>query len=508
METAEIAQNQAAVQSKREHIFVVFLCLIAAVRVFIFSSAFPFFNNVDEHAHFDLVYKYSLGHIPKEKIENYNRRSAELIILYNTPEYLSRPDRFADSGIYPPIWTIPNVHKTEMFHRRLSYLQNRKNHETASFPTYYIIAGLWCAAGRTIGINGGYLLYWIRFLNIPLVAVLVYFSYLIGRTFSGNNPTQKLGLPIMTAFFPQDVFYSINSDTVSPVLFAISFFMLLQIYFENKSFLYHGLAGLAVSACFLVKVSNLAVLVLIGVVVLLKTRKLLSEKQRKIYLLKLLVLMVAMIVPISIWLMRNYFLFNDITGLTHKSEHLGWTIKPLSQLWHHPIFSIKGLLYFLSKITETFWRGEFVWYFERISSRSADVFYITSTMIFISISGIALILNRNDSDKRQRFVLRISFCVVVISLLLMAVLSTLYDFGNCWYPSPEKPYLVSGRLILCVLLPFLLIYVDGLKHIFSRLKKFAAPLVVISLIAIAITISELLISWEIFESQYNWFHLK
>jgi hypothetical protein len=493
METANIAQNQISDKSKREYIFVIFLCLIAAVRVFLFSSAFPFFNNVDEQAHFDLVYKYSLGYIPKEKVENYNRRSAELIVLYMTGEYLSNPDEFADGDIPPPIWTIPNVRKSKAFHRLVSYWQNKRNFETASFPTYYIIAGLWCAVGRAVGINGGHLLYWIRFLNIPLIVVLVYFSYLIGRTFSRDNTTKKLGLPIITAFFPQDVFYSINSDTVSSILFAISFFMLLQIHFENKSVLYYGLAGLAASVCFLAKVSNLAVLVLISAITLLKIKKSLNEKQLKIHLFKLLVLMVAVIVPISIWLMRNYLLFNDITGLAHKNEYLGWTLKPFSQLWHHPIFGIKGLLYFLREITKTFWRGEFVWYLERI---------------FFFISGIALILNRNSSDQRTRFVLKISFCVVLISLLLMAILSTLYDFGNCWYPSSEKPYLVSGRLILCVLLPFLLIYVDGLEHILSKLKKSAAPLLGISIIAIAITISELLITWEIFASQYNWFHLK
>jgi hypothetical protein len=37
--------------------------LIATVRVFVFSAAFPFFNNVDERPHVDLVVKYS--HAPK-----------------------------------------------------------------------------------------------------------------------------------------------------------------------------------------------------------------------------------------------------------------------------------------------------------------------------------------------------------------------------------------------------------------------------------------------------------
>ncbi len=43
-----------------ERLIIAGLCLAAAIRVFVFSAAFPFFNNVDEVAHFDLVFKYSM----------------------------------------------------------------------------------------------------------------------------------------------------------------------------------------------------------------------------------------------------------------------------------------------------------------------------------------------------------------------------------------------------------------------------------------------------------------
>jgi hypothetical protein len=36
---------------------------VAAIRVFVFAAAFPFFNNVDEQAHVDLVVKYSHGNV-------------------------------------------------------------------------------------------------------------------------------------------------------------------------------------------------------------------------------------------------------------------------------------------------------------------------------------------------------------------------------------------------------------------------------------------------------------
>jgi hypothetical protein len=37
---------------------------VAGLRVFIYAAAFPFFCNVDESAHFDLVLKYSRGQLP------------------------------------------------------------------------------------------------------------------------------------------------------------------------------------------------------------------------------------------------------------------------------------------------------------------------------------------------------------------------------------------------------------------------------------------------------------
>jgi len=41
------------------------LCVIAAARVFIFSAAFPFFNNVDEQDHADMVVKYAHGYLSR-----------------------------------------------------------------------------------------------------------------------------------------------------------------------------------------------------------------------------------------------------------------------------------------------------------------------------------------------------------------------------------------------------------------------------------------------------------
>jgi len=492
---------------RSEQVFAFALCILAAARVFVYSAAFPFFNNVDEQMHFDLVTKYSVGHVPKQKIENYSRQAAELIVLYGTPEYFHGPASFPDGKFPPPPWKIPNVRSTERFDRAVSHWQKKGNHESTSFPAYYTVAGLWSAAGRAAGLRDGHFLYWIRFLNVFLFAALVYLSYLIGRTLAADNPLQRLGLPVMAAFFPQDVFYSINGDALSPLLFAISFFMLLQLYFEDRSILYHALAGSAVAGCFLVKVSNLAALVLLGFIAALKVRDLLAEGRLPGHLTKLLVLLLTSLAPIGLWLARNCFLFGDITGSAHKAEYLGWTVKPLGQVLDHPIFTMDGILTFLRGITETFWRGEFVWHLEQIKLPWMDNFYVFSSAVFLGASLLALLPKRAGTSKKYRTLIALSFATVVLSVLLLAVLSVPFDFGDCWFPSRESPYFLAGRLISCSLLPFLILYVDGLGRILSRQSGTTVPLVVIAAIAIAITVSEWMISRQVFLSPYNWFHL-
>jgi hypothetical protein len=500
-------KNKINPQVSYEYIIVIVICIIAACRVFIFNAAFPLFNNVDEQAHFDLVYKYSNGQLPRAAAENFSRESAELILLYGTPEYLSKAEQFPQSSFPKPAWTYPNIQNTREFAEEVTAWQNRKNHETASFPVYYIAAGIWCKVGRVLGMTGGHLLFWIRFLNVPLFTAMVWFAYRLGRTFYPDGSLQRIGLPLFVAFFPQDAFYSINSDAISSLLFAISFFMLMQIYFENKSVHYFLLTGLAAAATLLVKISNAALPVLLCVIVVLKVRKLIGEKKVKEYLPRLCILLAAAAVPVGIWLARNYLVFGDITGTAEKIKHLGWTVKPLSKLLDHPIFTYKGLRCFLPELTKTFWRGELVWHLKPIAWWGTDLFYAVSSAVFIAACGLGAILRRDKTNRQYRFVLVMSFLVVGVSVVFMAFLSMLYDFDGCWYPSREQPYLVSGRLIIGALLPFLLIYIDGLEHIFRWIGR-QAVLLVIAVLASGITLSELWLTAGVFSSSYNWFHLK
>jgi hypothetical protein len=485
----------------------VLLCIIGAVRVFIFNAAFPLFHNVDEPCHFDLVWKYSKGLLPCCAIENLSKDTAEFWMLYGTQEYLLMPENAADALFSPPAWKTPNIQKSEQFSSAVSVLQQIKNPETWSFPVYYAVAGLWCAIGRTLGIAGGSLLYWIRFLNVPLFAVLVWVSYLVAKTFFPNDMLFRIGLPLMVAFFPQDLFYSISNDSFTPLLFAVAFFMLLQVFLENKSYRYHLLAGLAVAATVLTKISNVTILLPAGIIIFLKTKQCLLKKNLA-NLFPLVLLSAAAIMPVGLWCLRNYITFGSLTGVAETLECNTWTVKPLNEIWNHPIFTTEGLSHFLTELAKTFWRGEIVWYRQTIASPAADFFYVISTAVFITVSGAGLLLNRNEARKQKEFALQMSFLVITASVLLLAALSTRYDFGKCPSPSQNNPFFTTGRLISGVLIPFLLVYLNGLGKLFPKSVNRILPLLAVAIIAVVITCSEFLLSIDVFKSQYNWFHLK
>src|SRR5713226_7946848 len=82
------------------------LCLLAALRVFVFSAAFPFFNNVDEQAHVDLVVKYAHGYLPRG-LDQFSAESAQYFALYSAPDYFLKPEQLDTQKFPPPNWTLP-----------------------------------------------------------------------------------------------------------------------------------------------------------------------------------------------------------------------------------------------------------------------------------------------------------------------------------------------------------------------------------------------------------------
>ncbi|MBN2019547.1 MAG: glycosyltransferase family 39 protein [Sedimentisphaerales bacterium] len=476
--------------TRYERLFIAIICLIAGARIFIFSAALPFFTNVDEISHFDLVYKYSQGRLPAAPLEKCDPNAVRIIIHNTTGEY----------------YDLPTYRSPQWLAESTSFLCNSNNRETWAWPSYYLLAGLWCRLGISLGLGDGQLLYWIRFLNVPLMAVLVWVSYLVAVRVFPENRHCRLSLPILVAFFPQDIFFYITGDALSPPAFTAAFMMLLSIYLSEKSLRYHLIAGFVVAVTFLTKVSNIAIVALAVVVMLLKIKQAVSQGQFKNYLPCLTVFVAAAAIPVAIWLGRNYILFGDIIGSAAVFNERGWEVKPLAQIFAHPIFGGRGLFTFLTELTKTFWRGEVIWRDKRMALPFADFFYVITSAVFFIACLARLILNK--SEKPLTIALKMSFFVVSVSILFLAFASMRFEFGEFVYPSCEYPYFTSGRLIAGTIVPFLVLYIAGLHYILSKFRLASRLLVIVVIIAAVITISEIILTWPVFSSPYNWFHLK
>jgi hypothetical protein len=288
---------------KHEKLLVIVLCMIAMMRIFIFSAAFPFFNNVDEQYHFDTVVKHARGYLPCKECNQFDQESVKLIVRYGTPEYFTR------SSILSRLPVDPVEEETWLI---------IKNHEAFSPPIYYMITGAWFNLGKLIGIQGGYLLYWIRFMNLPIFALLLLITYLYCRYTEPNNLNLRIGVVLLLSFFPEDVFYSINSDVLSPLFFLGWLFLMTIIFVNNQRFWLYPLAGVMIASTILVKLSNIPALFIFSIMLFLLVKKICSMHQVAKYATRILAMLTAAAVPIVVWGSLNYYNLGNITGTYEK----------------------------------------------------------------------------------------------------------------------------------------------------------------------------------------------
>src|SRR5438132_12787162 len=112
---------------RHERKLILFFCAVAAVRVLIFSASFPFFNNVDEQAHVDLVMKYARGQVPRD-LGHYSPESAYSFSLCGTPEYFTAPEQLTTGMFPPPRWTLPVEQREDAIKRNSAWCQANQNH--------------------------------------------------------------------------------------------------------------------------------------------------------------------------------------------------------------------------------------------------------------------------------------------------------------------------------------------------------------------------------------------
>ena len=491
---------------RHEAWIVVLLCALAAIRVFLFSAAFPFFNNLDEPAHVDLVHKYARGH-PPARDEHLDTDTVRDVLLYGSQEYLASAEQFPDGAFPPPVWSLPFDRIRDSFESRVSQGTKDVNPQYTQPPLYYAAAGLWYRLGRTLGLRGGQALYWIRFMNVIVCALLVWLAHLFARILFSADGFLRLGMPLLVAFLPQDAFYSVNNDVLLPLAGGAALLALFVLARgEPKGYAFHAGAGLLVAAAVLVKLSSIPV-VLIAVATAVMIARRTAAGGRRAAIGRSAVLLLAAGTPLAAWGARNLAVLGDVTGSMGKAKLLGWSLKPLGALFDHPLFTPSGIATFWQGTMTSFWRGEFTWGLKCIASPGWDLFYVLSSFVLLAAAVAALALRRQSGRSDERVAHWLGLAMFLLSLLILAGLSVAFDFGACFYPSRAHPFLTSGRLALAALLPFVALYLSGLEILLPGRRIAALRWALLVAVVTWMTASETGLARAAFHSAYNWFHL-
>ena len=496
----------AGIPGTREYAIVSLLCLLAAVHVFIFSAAFPFFNNVDEQIHFDLAVKCSQGHVPRA-LEPVSDETVRYIVLYGSPEYLGIPTNSPDGQFAPPPWKRPLDDVRQTLIAKAATWRSVTNYEASQPPLYYALAGAWWRLGQMCGFHDGFLLYSVRFLNVLFVAVLVWLGFLAAQMIFPESLFMRLAVPALIAFMPQTAFYSIQNDVLSPLCFGVAFILLLRWLQAEQPGMRLGIfTGLALAATFLTKISNAPLLAVSALAVLLKIWRLFRAEKLRAARPALFSFAMCAGLPVALWLAWCKIIFGDFTGSEAKIRFLGWTHKSFADWWHHPIFTLHGFWIFLSGNLATMWQGEILWHRRPLALHGVDSFYAVLSVGLLALSLVALLQRPAVTTTPQAQALWFAFGCFTATVAFFGWLSIIYDFQNCFYPSRAHPYFTSGRLLLGALIPFLLLFAFGLDRALTRFSN-SAKFFMLAGIILFMLLSEITIDWPMFANPYNWFHM-
>lgn len=479
-------------------------CALAALRVFFFSAAFPFFNNVDEASHFDMVLRHARGDA-QPRLELYSAEAAEYISLYSSPEFSGSAYSFEGKELVPPTWMMTHSQGAARFRFGRSFWGQKIDQEGTSAPLYYAIAGAWWRLGESCGLQGINLLYWVRFLNIFFMTGIIWLGYWAARlVFTSSFPL--VAAILLLAFFPQHIFYSIQSDVVSPLLFGLAFIAVIKVASaEVPGFGWAALAGSALAATVLVKTSNLPLLGIALPAFIAWIAGLAITGKIRQAMPAIWVCLASLLLPIGGWMFWNYSSRVGWTGTAPKIHALDWTAKPIWNWWPHPIFTLDGQGHFWGKLLASFWRGEFFWNYEPLSAMWSDLFYYLSSIVFVAVNLPALFRARGLSCS-QRVAFSFGLCSLASLALFQAVSSMAFDFGSCEYPSRVEPFFNSGRLMMPALIPFILLYARGLDSLLKSVRQWWAKPASLIAILLIITVSETTLNSPAFSSLYNFFH--
>ncbi|MDR3456534.1 MAG: DUF2142 domain-containing protein [Verrucomicrobiae bacterium] len=480
---------------------IIFLGLLAMVHSFIFTAAFPCFSVVDEQQHLDLVLHYARADVPRT-LTLLDSNTVPFLVIYDSPEYMQ-----ASGPIAPPPWQQPIASvRARLTDKMLAYQTLFQNHEASQPPLYYSLAGAWWQLGKQLNLDGLALLYWLRFLGVPLSFALVWLGWVAARNLFPENDFIQVAVPALIAFLPQTTFYTVNNDNLSPLVFGAAFLLLMKFWgTEMPGRRLAAATGLALAATYLTKLSNLPLLAVAGLFVGLKILGWWWRGRLRASLWPLALLLLCAAGPMAAWMIWCQTNFGDLTGTAQKIKFLNWSHKPFSEWLHHPLFTAQGFWFFLKTNLATFWQGEQLWHRRPLANPAVDSAYAALTLGALALTLAALLRPRSGFTTQQRAAVTFGFLCFVAMLAFFALLSVKYDFQDCFYPSRAQPYFTSGRLMLGMLVPFLILFAAGLDRLMKNFQATTRFFMLVMLLAFMLA-SELATDLPVFASDYNWFH--
>jgi hypothetical protein len=473
------------------------LALFAALRVGCMAASFPFFTNVDEHRHVDMVLKYARGALPAAGPASYESAMPYLVARLGAPDYQLPPGAAHES---PPGWSVSPAELESRVARNERLFSRLVNLDAFQSPTYYAVAGACLRLARGLGLGSERALYAVRLLNALFAALLVLCACNLLQRTHPEDARVRWGAPLLLACFPQDALYYVTPDALSPLLGGVAFALTLRLLLEPGSgALRHLTAGAASAAALLTKLPNAYVLAIAAAAF--------ARARRGAALRRFALYAAAFALPVGAWLLRNQLLQGDPLGTASKVELLGWRRNPASAWPAHPLFTPRGFASFVGDLVPRFWRGELVWRRAELAWPPADAVYTATTLAFLALA-VAALPRRPRGPARTAELASAASLAICVAILVALSLGFVFPVGG--NPSAERPWFHHGRLIAGALLPFALLYVRGLCALVSplppRLRGPAIWAALCALCALAVG-SELWLSRPVFASAHNAWHL-
>jgi hypothetical protein len=480
------------------------LCLLAAARVWFGAAALPFFADNDENLHYDLVRKFARGHWPDEPKAFLELATVMAIIYDSSPEFLHEPE---DTGPFPlfekPVRAWPKNRATEAFVRqRHQVVKLELNQEAYEPPAYYAVAAAWYRCGAALGLTEPRVIYWVRFLNVPLYAALVAAAYALCRPYLGRDVA--LATAALTAFFPNTVYFTISNDVLSPLAGALALLLLMRwCGRERPGRILSAAAGGLAAAAVLVKLPNAAVLSALAAALLVRLRR---ERRPGKVLAESWLLLASAALPLALWTLRNRLVLDGWTGTGGRLAVRGLHPKPLSEWPEHPLFTAGGPPAFLRALCDSLFRGDANWHGGVAYFEPARVFFLVNAALLPAI-GMAAPFWSGQRHPGERLATWMSALVVAATVGELAFLSLLFYFPDVRFPpSRQFPFYAFGRLAGGALVPFLALYAAGAAALLGRW-----PLLFAGAIAAAVVMM-LMAQWSFVgpavSSPFNWFHIR